>query len=90
MGECFFWYQTTQIVPVQRAVKRLCVCVCSQCAMKLNEINIYLVFFLVTQQAKTTHFTFTVGKTIQNSKKMPVTEVHCVLKSYSTKIGHFG
>ena len=28
-GECFFWYQLTQVVPdkVQRAVKWLCVCV---------------------------------------------------------------
>ena len=27
MGECFFWYWPTGVVPDQRAVKRLCVCV---------------------------------------------------------------
>ena len=27
MGECFFWYQPTQVVPVQRLFKWLCVCV---------------------------------------------------------------
>ena len=29
MGECFFWYQLTRVVPdkIQRAVKWLCVCV---------------------------------------------------------------
>jgi len=30
MGECFFWYWLTWVVPdkIHRAVKRLCVCVC--------------------------------------------------------------
>ena len=30
LGECFFWYQLTRVVPdkIHRAVKRLCVCVC--------------------------------------------------------------
>jgi len=30
VGECFFWYQLTRVVPdkFHRAVKRLCVCVC--------------------------------------------------------------
>ena len=30
MGECFFWYRLTRVVPdkIQRAVKRLCVYVC--------------------------------------------------------------
>jgi len=30
VGECFFWYRLTRVVPdkIQRAVKRLCVCVC--------------------------------------------------------------
>jgi len=29
VGECFFWYQLTRVVPdnFHRAVKRLCVCV---------------------------------------------------------------
>jgi len=28
MGECFFWYRLTRVVPdkIRRAVKRLCVC----------------------------------------------------------------
>jgi len=31
VGECFFWYRLTRVVPdnVHRAVKWLCVCVCS-------------------------------------------------------------
>jgi len=31
VGECFFWYRLTRVVPdkIQRAVKRLCVCVCT-------------------------------------------------------------
>ena len=31
VGECFFWYWLTQVVPdkFHRAVKRLCVCVIS-------------------------------------------------------------
>ena len=30
VGECFFWYRLTRVVPdkIHRAVKRLCVCVC--------------------------------------------------------------
>jgi len=30
VGECFFWYRLTRVVPdkFQRAVKQLCVCVC--------------------------------------------------------------
>jgi len=30
VGECFFWYRLTRVVPdkFHRAVKRLCVCVC--------------------------------------------------------------
>ena len=30
VGECFFWYQLTRVVPdnVHGAIKRLCVCVC--------------------------------------------------------------
>ena len=30
-GECFFWYRLTRVVPdkFHRAVKRLCVCVCT-------------------------------------------------------------
>jgi len=30
VGECFFWYLVTQVVPdkIQRAIKWLCVCVC--------------------------------------------------------------
>jgi len=30
VGECFFWYRLTRVVPdkIQRAVKQLCVCVC--------------------------------------------------------------
>jgi len=30
VGECFFWYRFTRVVPdkIHRAVKRLCVCVC--------------------------------------------------------------
>ena len=30
VGECFFWYRLTQVVPdkFHRAVKWLCVCVC--------------------------------------------------------------
>jgi len=30
VGECFFWYRLTRVVPDQfhRAVKWLCVCVC--------------------------------------------------------------
>ena len=67
-GESSFWYRPTRVVPDQRPLNDY-VCVCSQCAMKLNEMNIYLVFFLVTQQAKNTHFTVTVGKTIQILKK---------------------
>jgi len=27
VGECLFWYRPTRVVPDQRAVKRLCVCV---------------------------------------------------------------
>jgi len=31
VGECFFWYRLTRVFPdkFHRAVKRLCVCVCS-------------------------------------------------------------
>ena len=31
VGECFFWYRLTRVVPdkIQRAVKWLCVCVCA-------------------------------------------------------------
>jgi len=31
VGECFFWYRLTLVFPdkFHRAVKRLCVCVCS-------------------------------------------------------------
>jgi len=30
VGECFFWYRLTRVVPdrFHRAIKRLCVCVC--------------------------------------------------------------
>jgi len=30
VGECFFWYRLTQVVPdkIQRVVKQLCVCEC--------------------------------------------------------------
>jgi len=37
VGECFFWYRLTRVVPdkFHRAVKRLCVCVCILSA-KLN------------------------------------------------------
>ena len=28
VGECFFWYRLTRVVPGQRVVKRLWVCVC--------------------------------------------------------------
>jgi len=30
LGECFFWYRLTRVVPdtFHRAVKQLCVCVC--------------------------------------------------------------
>jgi len=33
VGECFFWYRLTRVVPdnFHRAVKRLCVCVCVWC-----------------------------------------------------------
>jgi len=32
VGECFFWYRLTRVFPdkFHRAVKRLCVCVCSE------------------------------------------------------------
>jgi len=32
VGECFFWYRLTRVVPdnFHRAVKRLCVCVCNK------------------------------------------------------------
>jgi len=29
VGECFFWYRLTRVVPGQRVVKRLWVCVCA-------------------------------------------------------------
>jgi len=35
MGECFFWYWLTRVVPdkIQRAVKQLCVCACVRACM---------------------------------------------------------
>jgi len=37
VGECFFRYRLTQVFPdkFHRAVKRLCVCVCACCALKV-------------------------------------------------------
>jgi len=39
VGECFFWYRLTQVVPdkIQRAVKQLCVCVCVWHCLNLQE-----------------------------------------------------
>ena len=36
VGECFFWYPLTRLVPdkIHRAVKRLCVCVCACVCLK--------------------------------------------------------
>ena len=41
MGECFFWYRLTRVVPdkIQRAVKWLCVCVCV-CVCSLELVNV--------------------------------------------------
>jgi len=40
LGECFFWYRLTRVVPdkFHRAVKRLCVCVCYSTSWCLVEV----------------------------------------------------
>ena len=37
VGECFFWYRLTRVFPdkFHRAVKRLCVCVCTPVVERL-------------------------------------------------------
>ena len=55
MGECFFWYRLTRVVPdrIHRAVKRLCVCdfiavplnICEKnCARKWVGHSVLLIF----------------------------------------------
>jgi len=49
VGECFFWYRLTRVVPdkFHRAVKRLCVCVCVvivTITMQLEQIYKYTIW----------------------------------------------
>ena len=38
MGECFFWYRPTQVVPDQRPLNSRCCCCCSEFQCLLDEV----------------------------------------------------
>jgi len=44
VGECFFWYRLTRVVPdnFHRAVKRLCVCVCREGRETSTHVHLYV------------------------------------------------
>ena len=56
VGECFFWYRLTRVVPdnFHRAVKRLCVCVCvlsvwARCRFAYGPANAIASHYLLLQ-----------------------------------------
>jgi len=58
VGECFFWYWLTRVVPdeIHRAVKRLCVCVCVDLADWVAKYGVYLHAYADDSQVWAFHF----------------------------------
>ena len=68
VGECFFWYRLTRVVPdkFHRAVKRLCVCVCVcnclvQVQLKIDEKQMHVLNVLVSEADNALSMTLLVG-----------------------------
>ena len=59
VGECFFWYRLTRVVPdnFHRAVKRLCVCVCA--LLEMSSVSDMFAVVEDTRQQRVKQLTMT-------------------------------
>ena len=45
MGECFFWYWPTRVVPDQRPLNGRCCCCCNR--LDIDDVHLNLLFMVV-------------------------------------------
>jgi len=72
VGECFFWYRLTRVVPdnFHRAVKRLCVCVMSPYGIWRTGNSCWMFFLLslVTDMGRSENFIWVCQASVTKTK----------------------